>query len=184
MAEISGKLACALRCPWSSFPMQGEGGLRSGSVKSNCEKLRKIAEKLRAPCGKTAAPQPHLPKPQGATLLHRGHTGHQQARKVDKQKVVAEKLLKLRENGGNCKIANNCEQLRTSTLPLPLPRVQGGQGGWMNTCARMTRRRRMRGPGAMPRSQHCSTCSFPSCSSPSIANSAPQATLICLRPGR
>ena len=75
----------------------GGGGLRSGSVKSNCEKLRK-----------TAVPQPNLPKPQGATPLHRGPTRHQQAREVDKQKATAE----------------NCEKLRTSTPPPPL--VAGG----------------------------------------------------------
>ena len=37
----------------------------------------------------------NLPNPQGATPLHRGHTGHQPACKVDKQKANTEKLRKI-----------------------------------------------------------------------------------------
>ena len=80
----------------TSLPGRGGGeGLRSGRVRSNCEKLRKIA-----------MPLPNLPKPQGATLLQltprlistlRTHTagkGHQQARKLNKPKAIAKRNCK------------------------------------------------------------------------------------------
>ena len=78
----------------------GGEGLRSGGVESNC--------------GKIAVPSPNLPKPQRATPLHRGHTGHQHAREGDGQKAIAENCRKLRG------IASNCEKLRTSPAP-PAP---------------------------------------------------------------
>ena len=78
----------------------GGGGCGQGSAKSNCEKLREITEKRVA--------KPNVPKPQRAKPLHRGHAGHQQARKVDKRKAIAEKL---RKNAGT---------LRT---PTPPPRI-------------------------------------------------------------
>ena len=43
----------------------GQGG--SNPIARSCAKLQKIAENR----GKIVAPQPNLPKPQGATLLHR-----------------------------------------------------------------------------------------------------------------
>ena len=49
----------------------GGGGLRSGRVKSNGKKVQKKAENLRENCSRIAVPQPNLPKPQRATLLHR-----------------------------------------------------------------------------------------------------------------
>ena len=80
-------------CPKCVYVVQGRGGvggLRLGSVKPNCEKLREN-------CGKMAVLQPNLPKPQGATPLHRGHTGHQHTREGDEQKAIAENCEKLRK---------------------------------------------------------------------------------------
>ena len=50
--------------------------------------------KLLENCWKIAVPKPNFPQPQRATPLHRGHTGHQHARKLEKQTAIAEKLRK------------------------------------------------------------------------------------------
>ena len=63
------------------------------------------------PIAKIAVPSPNLLKPRGATLLHGGHTGHQQTREGDQQKGTAE----------NCEIAKKKgEKLRTQ-IPPPSP---------------------------------------------------------------
>ena len=60
-----GRLACQQGNPCPGNPStRGAGGLRSGRIQSNGEKIAKTCEKI-------AMPQPNLPKPQGATLLHR-----------------------------------------------------------------------------------------------------------------
>ena len=56
-------------------------------------------------------PYPNPPKPQGATPLHRGHTGLQHAHKLDKQKATVEKMWKT---------AENCGKLQTSSPPPPV----------------------------------------------------------------
>ena len=53
------------------MPMPRGGGLRSWRVQSNCEKLRENCGKIAGNLEEIAMPQPNLPKPQGATLLHR-----------------------------------------------------------------------------------------------------------------
>ena len=78
----------------------GGGGLRSGIVKSNCEKLRKI-------CGTIGGSSPNLPKPLGAILWHRGHTGHQQAREGDSRTPLLKKIP-----GKSRKFAKYCEEMR------------------------------------------------------------------------
>ena len=106
-------------------------------------------------CGEIAVPSPNLPKPQRATRLHRGHTGHQRAHEGDKQKAIAEKL---REIANNCEKVRNCRKLRTSPPPpgawtkvhQPLPsssgqgcgRAQRGRfrSGWGGGCWRLQRR--------------------------------------------
>ena len=79
--------------------------------------------KLRTNCRKIAAPLPNPPKPQGATLLHRGHAGHQQAGKVDKQKPIKlrkmRKLRKLPENSGKLRKIARLRKIADLNPPPP-----------------------------------------------------------------
>ena len=100
----------------------GGGGLRSGGVKSNCENLRENCERLRENCGA----KPNLPKPEGATLLHRGHTGHRQTRKEDKQKVIAGKLWEKCEIAKLRKLADLNPPLPPAACTQPTPRTNAG----------------------------------------------------------
>ena len=113
-----------------------ESGTRRGICGQEASNpIVKTCGKLRENRGKSAVPSPNLSKPQGATLLHTGHTGHHQARKVDKQKAIMETLRKITKN---YEIART---LQTSIPPSP----------WWNNC-----------PSAhkcclCPRGIHCTT---------------------------
>ena len=78
---------------------------------------QKVAGKLQKSCGAVAKP----PKAHGATLRHRGHTGHQQTREGDKQKAIAK----------------NCEKLRkiAKTVEVAMGGCRGGWHGKVTSCA-------------------------------------------------
>ena len=63
----------------------GKGGWGI-AVRERQIQLRKIAGN----CGEIAVPPPNPPKPQGAASLHRGHTGHQHARTVDRARETSD----------------------------------------------------------------------------------------------
>ena len=110
---------------WSPSRRAQWGG-KSRKMAENSGKLREIA-----------VPYPNLPKPQRATLLHRGHTGHQQGHEVDKQKSNCGTLRE------NCEIAESCEKLRKiaglhfQNLPPPLLSLYTHAGCrlWIHQCA-------------------------------------------------
>ena len=110
----------AMVCAWdraSDAQMLHEGA-RDGACdrgeRGNCGQgaPNPMAEKLRKYCGAVTKPPPNPPQPQGATPLHRGHTGHQRVREVDEQKANANKLPKI-------------AQLRASIEP-PLDAMESG----------------------------------------------------------
>ena len=93
-------------------PPSGGGGGDCGQGASS--PIAKNCGKLRGNCGAVTKPR----KVSRSTLLHRGHTGHQQAGKADNQKVIAEKLRKIAEICGELR---NCEKLQPSIPPPCLP---------------------------------------------------------------
>ena len=85
-------------------------------------KWRNDCGELRGTCRKIAVPQPNLPKPQGAPLLHRGQARQQQTREGDTQKGIVPPLTSPpfcragsppRGGGGNappnCTIVSQCK---------------------------------------------------------------------------
>ena len=100
---------------------RGGGGLRSGRVKSNCNKLRINCGKMRKHCGPVTQP----PK------ASRGNTSAQGTRRApshkgDRQKALAKKM---REIAGDCEQLRNCENAAMPELHVCIRVWAGGGGG-------------------------------------------------------
>ena len=151
MAALSQAEAAAYSAPATTIEgvTQGvqEAAMQNQPSKTQCRvsldhiQLRKIA-----------VPQPNLRKPQGATPLHRGHTGHQHARRPEEEKANAGKLRasipppppggvdspqsRVREAGGHCEAvggghadatAERFEKVGTSVIVAEHSRSAGNE---------------------------------------------------------